>query len=88
MTEEPNDGGNAFPYVNAVPDGRGGLIEPGSHGSVETGMSVRTWLTGQALAGMSIRDVGFSYRDGDVGIESLADCAVRVADAAIGRLLL
>lgn len=65
-------------------DGGPAFPEPGRHG----GMSVRTWLAGQALAGPSlvkVMDYGLGY-GGKEAPEDLAREAVRLADETIAAL--
>lgn len=74
MTDEPKDGGPAFPRNDYMsPDG-GLTIRNGSKG-----MSMRDWFAGQAMAG--------TIASGNVGInttyEDLARVCYRQADAMI-----
>lgn len=69
MSDEPKDGGQAFPALDFETTG---------------GMSVRTWLAGQALAGMDVDKVS-PYPDYS-SEEWHAQAAVQVADATMRYL--
>lgn len=76
MSEEPNDGGPAFPETR-----------PGGYGTT-TGLTKREWFAGQALSGLV--SLGLSLRNSltpeATNGQIVADQAVSLADALIARL--
>lgn len=75
-----NDGGPAFPRPSTVwnlPDGRQTGTED------QTGMTLRDWFAGQALAGMA----SISLDDGDMvmGWADMAKAAYTAADAMLAE---
>lgn len=77
-----NDGGPAFPVPFVYDPDRGecGAYVDGKDADAPTGMSLRDWLTGQALAGM------LAYPNGTGNAAHYAKCAVEMADATIAAL--
>ena len=76
MSEQPNDGGQAFP-VNAPEESEYGF----KFNQTECGMSVRTWLAGQAMSAIMA-----STEFGDNKDAAIASWSVSAADALIKEL--
>lgn len=74
MTDTINDGGPAFPYVDEWPGEAGPVREYGS------GMSLRAYLAGQALAGLTA-DAALRCDASD-----FAAAAISLADATLAAL--
>lgn len=70
MNSQINDGGQAFP-----------IAYPESHSIKVSGMSLRDWFAGQALAGMIARQ-SVALID-DNALDYIAKRAVRLADALL-----
>ena len=78
MTEQPKDGGSAFPH-DGLDNGPGNF-----KGRPTGGMSLRDWFAGQALAGI------MTGHDNSGSLawlpDAAAEMAVSVADALIAAL--
>lgn len=71
MNENINDGGPAFPFSEDHGDG--------SPYYVHSGMALRDWFAGQALAGMKASETAESfYRN-----EQIGETAYKIADAML-----
>lgn len=74
-----NEGGAAFP-VNTGASTKVGAACP------DPGMSLRDWFAGQALAGLSQRDMSESYKgDSFSYLNAIALAAYRTADAMLAQ---
>jgi len=73
MTDEPNDGGSAFPYPSEKMEDGQPLYPPGY------GMSLRDWFAGQALMGL------IASNDHEAGdrIDELPCYSYHIADAML-----
>jgi len=67
MSDEPKDGGPAFPSAADTAEG---------HQMKDYGMSLRDWFAGQALAGMD-------HDDDNLDRWALAKAAYNIADAML-----
>jgi len=77
MSDKPNDGGPAFPFV-AVSEATGQPI----NGCFDPGMSLRDWFAGQALAGLLASGVAAARGQ---TCEDVAEIAYANADAMLAE---
>ena len=80
MSEQ--DGGPAFPHVNATIQPDGSFVNLHDYGAVERGMSLRDYFAGQALIGVLGCRNGFLV---DCGTENVPVWSFDIAEAMIAE---